>query len=150
LFDFIDKSEVEKLVFDLRQNGGGDFTRGRDFFIKPLKERKKFLERGRLFVIAGRVTYSAGMANTADFRNDLKAIIVGEPTGARPNGYQENRGFTLPNSHLPVSYSIELYKFSATDTPGILPDKRIEPDWKSFAAGRDPALEWILAYPKTQ
>jgi len=146
LFDFIDKSDVEKIVFDLRQNGGGDFTRGRDFFIKPLKERKKFLERGRLFVIAGRVTYSAGMANTADFRNDLKAILVGEPTGARPNGYQENRGFSLPNSHLPVSYSIELYKFSETDTPGILPDQRIEPDWKSYLAGRDPALEWILAY----
>ncbi len=144
LFDFIDKTDVEKLVFDLRQNGGGDFTRGRDFFIKPLKERKKFLERGRLFVLAGRVTYSAGMTNTADFRNDLNAVIVGEPTGARPVGYMENRGFSLPNSHLPVSYSIELYKFSETDTPGILPDQRIDPDWKSFLEGRDPALEWIL------
>jgi hypothetical protein len=150
LFDFIDKNEVEKLVFDLRQNGGGDFTRGRDFFIKPLKERKKFQERGRLFVIAGRVTYSAGMANTADFRNDLKAIIVGEPTGARPNGYQENRSFSLPNSRLPVSYSIELYKFAQTDTPGILPDQRIDPDWKSFLNGRDPALEWILAAPNVK
>lgn len=150
LFEFIDRSEVEKIVFDLRQNGGGDFTRGRDYFIKPLKERPKFLERGRLFVIAGRVTYSAGMANTADFRNDLKAIVVGEPTGARPVGYQENRGFSLPNSHLPVSYSIEFYKFSAADTPGILPDKLIAPDWQSFLAGRDAALEWILAYPKTK
>lgn len=150
LFDFIDKNPVEKIVFDLRQNGGGDFTRGRDFFIKPLKERKRFLENGYLFVITGRVTFSAGMANTADFRNDLKAILVGEPTGARPNGYQENRGFSLPNSHLPVSYSIELYKFSETDTPGILPDKRIELDWKSFLAGRDTALEWILSYSEAK
>ena len=150
LFGFIDKTDVEKLVFDLRQNGGGDFTRGRDFFIKPLKERKKFHERGRLFVIAGRETYSAGMANTADFRNDLKAIIIGEPTGARPVGYQENRGFDLPNSRLHVSYSIEFYKFSDADTPGIIPDQKIEPDWKSFLAGRDSALEWILAYPKTK
>jgi hypothetical protein len=145
LFDFIDKAEVERIVFDLRQNGGGDFTRGRDFFIKPLRERKKFAGPGRLFVIIGRETYSAGMANTADFRNDLKAFLVGEPTGARPVGYQENRGFALPNSRLPVSYSIEFYKFSETDTPGILPDRRIEPDWASFLAGRDPALEWILA-----
>ncbi|HEX9960228.1 MAG TPA: hypothetical protein VGB00_04820, partial [Pyrinomonadaceae bacterium] len=29
-----------------------------------------------------------------------------------------------------------------TDTAGILPDKLIEPDWKSFLAGRDTALEW--------
>ena len=148
LFELIDNNDIQKLVFDLRQNGGGDFTRGRDFFIKPLKERRKFSERGRLFVITGRVTYSAAMANTADFRNDLNAILVGEPTGARPNGYQENRGFSLPNSRLPVSYSIELYKFSKTDTPGILPDKRIDPTWKSYLAGRDPVLEWVLAYPK--
>ncbi|MEO7675122.1 MAG: hypothetical protein ABIU09_13700 [Pyrinomonadaceae bacterium] len=150
LFDFVDKNDVEKIVFDLRQNGGGDFTRGRDYFIKPLKERKKFLEKGHLFVLAGRVTFSAGMTNTADFRNDLNAIVVGEPTGARPIGYMENRGFSLPNSHLPVSYSIELYKFAESDTPGILPDKLIEPDWKPYLAGKDPALEWVLAYGKNR
>jgi hypothetical protein len=41
-----------------------------------------------------------------------------------------------------------LAKFAPADTPGILPDKTIEPDWKSFLAGRDAALEWVLAYPK--
>jgi hypothetical protein len=148
LFDFIDKTEVEKLVFDMRQNGGGDYTRGRDFFIKPLKERKKFAERGRFFALAGRVTYSAGMVNTADFRNEFGAIIVGEPTGARPIGYMEGRYFMLPNSHLQGSVSIELAKFAEADTPGVLPDELIEPDWKSFLNGRDAALEWILAYPK--
>jgi hypothetical protein len=146
LFDFIDKNPVEKLVFDMRQNGGGDFTRGRDFFIKQIKERKKFLERGHLFVITGRMTYSAGMANTADFKNDLGAFLVGEPTGARPNGYQEGRGTSLPNSHLWLNYAVDYYKFSETDTPGILPDKRIDPDWKSFEMGRDAPLEWILNY----
>jgi hypothetical protein len=148
LFDFIDKTQPEKLVFDMRQNGGGDYTRGRDFFIKPLKERKKFHERGRLFVLAGRVTYSAGMVNAADFRNEFKAVIVGEPTGARPVGYMEGRDFMLPNSHMRVGVSIELAKFADADTPGILPDKLIEPDWKSFLNGRDTALEWVLAYPK--
>jgi hypothetical protein len=148
LFDFIDQNTVEKIVFDMRQNGGGDYTRGRDFFVKPLKERKKFAERGRLFVLAGRVTYSAGMVNTADFRKEFNAIIVGEPTGARPVGYMEGRGFRLPNSRLEVGVSIELAKFAETDTPGILPDKLIEPDWKSFLNGRDTALEWALAYPK--
>ena len=150
LFDFIDKTGVDKLIFDFRQNGGGDFTRGREFFVKPLKDRKKFLERGHLFAITGRRTFSAGMTNVADFRNDLNAILVGEPTGARPNGYQENRSFALPNSHLTVSYSTELYKFSEADTPGIIPDKVIVPNWKSCSAGRDDALEWILAYPKAR
>lgn len=146
LFDFIDKNPVKKLVIDMRQNGGGDFTRGRDFLVNKIKERQNFLVPGHLFVIAGRVTFSAGMANTADFKNDLHAILVGESTGARPNGYQEGRGTFLPNSHLWLNYSVDFYKFSERDTPGILPDKIVEPNWKDFQAGRDPALEWILKY----
>lgn len=145
LFAFIDANKVEKIVFDLRLNEGGDFTRGQEYFIKPLAERPKLTEKGKLFVLAGRWTYSAGMSNTAHFRNDLGAIIVGEPTGARPNGYQEVRSFRLPNSRLEGWYSIELYKFAEKDTDGLIPDKLIEPDWKSFQAGQDLALEWILA-----
>lgn len=144
LFDFIDGNAVERVVFDLRQNGGGDLTRGRDFVIKQVKERPSVNRRGRLYVVTGRETYSAGMANAADFRNDTSAILVGEPTGARPNGYQEGRDFRLPNSRLTVYYSIEFYKFQQQDTPGIIPDKRIDPDWPSYKSGRDPVMEWIL------
>ena len=147
LFDFIDKNNVDKIIVDFRQNGGGDFTRGREFLVKPLKSRTKFLERGHLFAVIGRRTFSAGTTNAADLRNDLNAILVGEPTGARPNGYQENRSFLLPNSHLSVSYSTEFYKFSTVDTPGIIPDRLIAPGWKSCRDGRDDALEWALAYP---
>lgn len=146
LFAFIDANDVRKIIFDLRLNEGGDFTRGQEYFIKPLKARPKLTEKGKLFVIAGRWTFSAGMSNTAHFRNDLGAIIVGEPTGARPNGYQEVRSFRLPNSKLEGWYSIEFYKFAEKDTDGLIPDKLIEPDWKSFRSGRDAALEWILAY----
>lgn len=150
LFDFLEQSAVERVVFDLRQNGGGDFTRGRDFIIKQVKERPTLNRRGRLYVVIGRWTYSAGMANAADFRNDTNAFLVGEPTGARPNGYQEGRNFALPNSRLPVYYSIEFYKFQEQDTPGIIPDKRIDPDWPSYKLGRDPVMEWILTQPKAE
>jgi hypothetical protein len=148
LFDFIDHHAIRRVVVDMRQNGGGDFTRGRDYIISEFKKRPRITQRGMLYVIVGRWTYSAGMANAADFRNDLHAILVGEPTGARPNGYQENREFSLPNSHLGVSYSTQLYKFQERDTPGIIPDKRIDPDWRSYQQGRDPALAWILKQAK--
>ncbi len=144
LFDFIDHHEIRRVVVDMRQNGGGDFTRGRDYIISEFKKRPRLTQRGMLYVVIGRWTFSAGMSNAADFRNDLRAILVGEPTGARPNGYQENREFSLPNSHLGVSYSTQLYKFQEQDTPGIMPDKRIDPDWRSYQQGRDPALAWIL------
>ena len=147
LFEFIDRQPPRRIVVDLRQNGGGDFTKGRDFVVSQIKKRDAINRRGRLFVIIGRWTYSAGMSNAADFRKETNAILVGEPTGARANGYQENRGFILPNSHLPVSYSTEYYKFQDQDNTPIMPDKRIDPDWASYRAGRDPVLEWILAQP---
>lgn len=147
LFAFLDKNEIEKLVFDLRLNGGGDFTRGRDFFIKQLKTRPNLTKKGKLFVEIGRRTFSAGMSNAADFRNEFGAVLVGEPSGQKPNGYSENRYFKLPNSHFDFSVSIDFYKFAASDTPGLIPDKLIEPDWQSFKQGRDFTLEWILDAP---
>jgi hypothetical protein len=144
LFDFIYRHEIRRVIVDMRQNGGGDFTRGRDYIVSEFKKRPHLTRRGTLYVIIGRWTYSAGMANAADFRNDLHAILVGEPTGARPNGYQENREFSLRNSHLGISFSTQLYKFQEQDTPGVMPDQRIDPDWRSYRQGRDPALAWIL------
>lgn len=150
LFAFLDKNAVKKLVFDFRLNGGGDFTRGRDFFIEKLKQRKNLTEKGKLFAIVGRWTFSAGMSNAADFVNNFGAILVGEPTGQKPNGYSESRTFRLPNSHLEFSVSIDFYKFAEKDTAGLMPDKLIEPDWNSYQAGHDPALEWILDYPNVK
>jgi len=150
LFAFLDKNTVKKLVFDFRLNGGGDFTRGRDFFIEKLKQRKSLTEKGKLFAIVGRWTFSAGMSNAAAFKNNFGAISVGEPTGQKPNGYSESRNFRLPNSHLEFSVSIDFYKFAEKDTAGLMPDKLIEPDWKSYQTGRDPVLEWILAYPEVK
>ncbi len=144
LFAFIDKNPFKRLVVDLRQNGGGDFTRGREYIINEIKKRDAINRRGRLYVVIGRWTYSAGMANAADFRKETNAILVGEPTGGRPNGYQENREFMLPNSHLKVWVSTEFYKFSEQETPGLMPDHRIDPDWPSYRQGRDPVMEWIL------
>ncbi|HEY0405519.1 MAG TPA: hypothetical protein VGC89_07310 [Pyrinomonadaceae bacterium] len=145
LFTFIDSHPVRRLVVDLRQNGGGDYTRGRDYIIPEVKKRDAINRRGHLFVITGRWTFSAGMVNATDFRKETNAILVGEPTGARPNNYQENRDFILPNSRLNVWVSTRLEKFQEQDTPAVMPDKRIDPDWPSYRAGRDPVMEWILS-----
>lgn len=144
LFSVLDHYPVRRLVVDLRQNGGGDFTRGRDYIISEIKKRPAINRRGHLYVITGRWTFSAGMTNATDFRNETAAILVGEPTGGRPNNYQENREFMLPNSHLRVWVSTRLYKFQAEETPAVMPDHRIDPDWASYRAGRDPVMEWIL------
>jgi hypothetical protein len=111
---------------------------------KPLKRRPALNQKGRLFVVIGRQTFSAAMANAIDFRKQTNAILVGEPIGERPNSYSENDEMTLPNSRLVVSYSTKYYKFLDEDVPAVMPDQRIDPDWPAWQAGRDPVMEWIL------
>ena len=87
------------------------------------------------------------MTNATDFRRETEALLVGEPPGARPNGYQEQARFTLPNSNLEASCAMLRYRFQPGDAPVVTLDKRIEPNWVSYRAGRDPVLEWILVQP---
>ena len=145
LFQFIDSNPTKRLVIDIRQNGGGDFFEGHKHLIQPLKERPAINQKGHLFVIIGRQTFSAAMVNAIHFRKETKAILVGEPIGERPNSYSENDEMTLPNSRLVVSYSTRYYKFLDEDAPAVMPDKRIDPNWADFRAGRDPVMDWILS-----
>ena len=147
LFKTFDNFPVKRLVVDLRLNRGGDLNKVRRFLLPKLKERSAFHKPGSVFVIIGRATQSAAMVNAIDFRRELNATLVGEPTGGRPNGYSENDEFRLPNSKLEVSYSTRYYKFQEKDSPAVMPDKLIEPSWDSYPSGRDSVMEWILAQP---
>jgi hypothetical protein len=145
LFAELDRRPPTRLIIDLRQNGGGDFFEGRKHLVQPVKQRPALNQKGRLFVLVGRRTYSAAMANAIDFRKETHATLVGEPIGERPNSYSENDEMTLPHSRLVISYSTRYYKFLDEDVPALLPDVRIDPAWAPFREGRDPVLEWILA-----
>lgn len=145
LFDFIDEKKATRLIVDLRLNGGGDFYKGR-MLISRIKEYNIINQKGNLFVITGRRTFSAAMVNSIDFKKETNAIILGEPPGEKPNSYSENDEMKLPNSKLVVSYSTRYYQFLDVDTPAFEPDIRIDPAWKYFKEGRDPVMEWIISY----
>jgi hypothetical protein len=145
LFEFLDDHPVERLVIDLRQNGGGDFFMGRKHLIKPIVERPAINQKGKLFVLIGRQTFSAAMVNAIDFRKETNATLVGEPIGERPNSYSENDEMTLPSSRLVVSYSTRYYQFLEQDVPAVMPDQRVDPSWEAYKSGRDPAMDWVLA-----
>lgn len=147
LLSFISEHSPRRLVIDMRQNRGGDFTKVRGRLLPGLKTNPLLRKPGSLFIVTGRATQSAAVVNTIDFRKEMSAIVVGEPTGGRPNGYSEHGDFKLPNSHLVVSYSSRYYKFQDQDTPAVMPDKLIEPTWDTYRVGRDPVMEWILAQP---
>lgn len=148
LLAYMAKLPVQRLIIDMRWNGGGDYTKGRDYLIYKIAYMAVLNRAGRLFVISGRRTFSAAMVNVTDFRRETEAILVGEPTGARPNGYQENYWFTLPFSKLRISCSMLKYRFQPeSESNTVSPDRRIDPGWRSFSEGKDAALQWILAQP---
>ena len=140
LWSFVDANPVQKIAFDLRQNGGGDYNVGRRYLVDELARRPKI----RGYVITGANTFSAALKTAIDFRDVARAMLVGETIGEKPNSYSENDEMTLPNSKLSISYSTRYYQFLPTD--GLLaPHKEILPTWADWKAGRDPVLDWIVS-----
>jgi hypothetical protein len=52
-----------KLVIDVRQNGGGDYTEGLRHLVHPVKKLPDVNRKGHLFVLIGPNTFSAAMSN---------------------------------------------------------------------------------------
>jgi hypothetical protein len=147
LLELIRRVRPEKLVIDMRQNGGGDYELGLRALVDPLSRMPSINRRGRLFIAIGPNTFSAGMANAAQFRSRTRAILVGETIGEKPNSFQEPRAMQLPNSHLIVRYSTKYYRFANEGPNAVEPDHRIVPTWDEYRAGHDPVLEWIIRHP---
>jgi hypothetical protein len=141
----LDESHARQLVIDLRRNQGGDLTRFRRLLLPTIKARAAINRKGGLFVITGPGTFSAATVNALDLRNEANAILVGSPTGMRPNHYGEHGEFRLPNSSFRISYSTQYYRFGADTDSAVVPDQNIEPSWPEFRDGRDPVMEWILS-----
>jgi len=135
---------IEKLVIDLRHNGGGNSS-----IIRPLiSEIKNYIYNNRfqtndIYVIIGRKTFSSAVLNTTELKDLYQVVVIGEPTGGKPNHHGEVLNFRLPNSLLNVSYSTKYFKFSPTDDDAIYPDVSIEYNSDDLLNEIDPILEKI-------
>ena len=144
----LDESHARRLVIDLRRNQGGDLDQFRRLLLPLIKANAAINRKGGLFVIIGPGTFSAATVNALDMRNEANAILVGSPTGMKPNHYGEHAEFRLPNSGFRVSYSTQYHRFGADTDSAVVPDQTIEPTWEEFRAGRDPVMEWVLSKTK--
>lgn len=97
-------SEAEKFVLDIRANGGGNNGLVPPI-IRGLIQLEKFDQKGKLFVIIGRQTFSAAQNLVNSIETYTNAVFVGEPTGNRVNMYGDARPFNLPNSGLRIQAS---------------------------------------------
>jgi hypothetical protein len=146
LFAFIKEKSVEYLVIDIRNNGGGNNLLNQPL-IHGLIRSDEVNRAGHLFVLIGRLTFSAAMNGAVDLERNTQAIFVGEPTGSSPNHVGEGNILILPCSDLEVNCS-SLYWQSSTPQDRrtwIAPSLVAEPSITAFAANRDPGLEAIFA-----
>jgi tetratricopeptide (TPR) repeat protein len=147
LFAEIESSPVERLILDLRWNGGGN-TFLNPPLIEGLQRSAKFRQPGKLFVVIGRNTFSAALNTTDEIERRTTAILVGEPTSSPPNFIGESVEVVLPASRWPISISDLSWQTSypmdyrAWVTPLIY----APPTAAALRAHRDPAMEAILEY----
>lgn len=142
LMNVLNTKDIEKLIIDIRNNGGGN-----SMILENLINeigKSELNKKGKLFVIIGRRTFSSAVLNAIELNNNTNAIFVGEPTGGKPNHYGEVKGFELPNNKITVNYSSKYFKNYDKDIDTFTPDKNIELTIEDYINNTDPILEYIL------
>ncbi|MCF6437194.1 S41 family peptidase [Pseudoalteromonas sp. MMG022] len=149
LRDVLISKNINNLVLDLRHNSGGNGS-----ITPPLIALTAFFEmykpHGQLFVMVGRNTFSAGHDILVKVQAVTHPIIVGEPSGTRPNTIGESGWFNLPYSGQHGLLSSQFHQTSVPEDHRIwvAPDLPVELSAQDYFAGEDPALSAIFSLSK--
>lgn len=147
VFAFIEQNDVEKLVLDVRLNGGGNNYKNKPV-VTGIIESKKINKPGKLFVIIGRKTFSACQNLVNELSNYTNALFVGEPTAENVNFYGDNRRIELPNTKTPVFLSFAWWqdKPQWENAPWLAPHVAVDMSFMEYRSNKDPMLETCLAF----
>lgn len=147
LFEFIDNNEVERLVLDVRLNGGGNNYKNKPIITGIIKS-EKINKVGKLFVIIGRRTFSACQNLVNELSNYTNAVFVGEPTSENINFYGDNNRVELPNSKIPAYLSFAWWQDKPQWEGGdwTAPHIAVEMSFEEFKTNKDPVLETALLF----
>jgi hypothetical protein len=141
LFATIDREELTRVVVDLRNNGGGDSS-----VLQPFLAGLAARPGLQVYVLIGRRTFSSALMNAIELDQQAHAVLVGEPTGGRPNHYGEVRSFVLPNAQLQVSYATKYFRMLPdADPPSLEPEIAAPVTIANQLTGYDAALTAALS-----
>lgn len=147
LFEFIESNDVERLVLDVRLNGGGNNYKNKPI-ITGIIRTEKINKVGNLYVIIGRRTFSACQNLVNELSNYTNAIFIGEPTSENINFYGDNNRVELPNSKIPAYLSFAWWQ----DKPQwegkewLAPHISVDMSFEEFKTNKDPVLETALLF----
>ncbi|MEW7290567.1 S41 family peptidase [Aquimarina sp. 2304DJ70-9] len=107
--------------------------------------------KGKVYVLAGGATFSAGSTFTLNVKNDPDMTLIGEETGG---GYYFLNGefpvyYEFPNSKISMVMSMEKISNYVKDKTipkgsGVPPDKHIKLSIEDLIKGKDPQLDYIF------
>lgn len=138
LFKEIKNQKSNRIIIDLRTNGGGSST-----VLEPFIEMIKNYNL-KIFVLIGRATFSSAIMNAIKLKRETKAILVGETTAGTINHYGEVRSFNLPNTKLQVNYSTRYWEnWKGHDGP-LVPEVKIGKNLSDLLKGNDKTLNYVM------
>ena len=147
VFKYIEDNNVERLVIDVRLNGGGNNYNNKSV-ITGLIKSEAINQIGNLMVIIGRRTFSACQNLVNEMSNYTNAVFVGEPTAENINFYGDNRPVELPNSKLTAYLSFAWWQDKAQweNGPWLAPHLAVEMSFEEYKNNEDPVLETALSF----
>ncbi|WP_182440219.1 tetratricopeptide repeat protein [Colwellia sp. RSH04] len=144
LRDKISLLKPENIILDIRHNAGGD---GSTYppLLKTLVQFESIRPNGKLFVVMGRNTFSAAHSLLLDINRLSNPILVGEPSGSRPNALSEAGWFKLPYSGTWGIISSQFHQASKAEDHRIWvsPHVPVSLSSKQYFSGDDPAMQAI-------
>ena len=165
--DFLDATTDEarshppcNIIFDLRFNTGGDYTKAARFashlpdLVPP---------NGRVYLLTGPQTFSAAITTIAFVKQaaGARAIILGESVGDRLTSYGEGNAGCLPHAGLCLHYATGMHDYEhrcddwdkcfwldwifPVRVGSLAPDETIRMTFADYSALRDPVFERAVA-----
>jgi len=146
----LESGGVQRLVIDVRNNGGGNSMPG-TWFASRLADINTFKEPGRIHVLVGPGSFSSALWLSVDLMDKTPALFAGLPIAESPDSYGEVGRFALPASGIVIGHSTRLHRYSAGKSlrlrDGIIvPDQGLElhPTYDDWLSARDGLLELVL------
>ncbi len=144
VFKEAEARSVERVILDLRLNGGGNNELNRPIW-HALIRSERLNQKGKLWVLIGPQTFSAAMNCVDDLEMNTNALFAGEPTGETPNMWGDPTPLKLPNSGIVVQASTLWWQLEdpRDDRAFRAPDLAVDLTFEDYANNVDPVMKAV-------